>query len=130
MPITELSLAVVGVRFPNSDGSNRRFLVMLCEPGDPIELRLEPKNPHDPRAVAVLTERGGQLGYISAERAPFLGSVIRSGAPIRAAFQEATEHGAIIRVTFDGNEPDLPPAFEQQTDIDPDWWPDEIPPDD
>lgn len=44
--------------------------MMLCEPGDPIELCREPKNKHDKHAVAVFTDRGTQLGYLTAERAP------------------------------------------------------------
>jgi hypothetical protein len=50
--MTELSLAVVGIDFPNPDKSrsNRRFEIALCRPGDPVELRPEPKNPADPRS--------------------------------------------------------------------------------
>lgn len=54
----ELTLAVVGIHFPNRDGGNRRFELLQCDPGDPIELRPEPRNPHDRFAVAVLNERG------------------------------------------------------------------------
>ena len=38
--VTELSLAVVGIDFPNPDKSrsNRRFEIALCRPGDPVEL--------------------------------------------------------------------------------------------
>jgi len=40
---------------------------MLCAPGDVVELRLEPTNPYDENAVAIFSERGTQLGYVSAD---------------------------------------------------------------
>jgi hypothetical protein len=104
----ELSLAVVGLDFPNRDKSNRRFEVALCAPGDPVELRPDPKNPVDPRAVAVLSERGVQLGYLTAERCGMVGKKLRDGEPYRAVFQEADRHKAVIRVRFGGGEPTLP----------------------
>ncbi|WP_261295523.1 HIRAN domain-containing protein [Sphingomonas hylomeconis] len=62
----ELTLAVVGIEYPNADRarSNRRFEIELCAPGDPVELRREPKNVHDRFAVAVFSERGIQMGYL------------------------------------------------------------------
>jgi hypothetical protein len=71
----ELTTSVVGIDFPNEDKSksNRRMECMLCAPGDVVELRLEPKNPFDANAVAIFSDRGTQLGYVSAERAPLIG---------------------------------------------------------
>src|SRR5690349_9077690 len=43
---------VVGSMHPNADGSNRLFEIALCVPGEPITLVREPKNKHDPSAVA------------------------------------------------------------------------------
>lgn len=107
MPLPALSLAVVGVKHPNRDKSrsNRLFEIRLCSPGDPIELRPEPKNLVDPRAVAVFSDRGTQLGYITAERAPRIGALIKEGVEIRAVFQVQTPFGCWIRATFDGSEP-------------------------
>ncbi len=45
----------------------------MCAPGDLVELRLEPKNTFDENAVAGWSDRGKQLGYVSAERAPLIG---------------------------------------------------------
>jgi hypothetical protein len=39
-------------------------------PGRPLRLRREPDNPHDPSAVAVLTDAGEPLGYAPREIAP------------------------------------------------------------
>lgn len=104
----ELSLRVVGVAYANKDGGNRRTEIMFCNPGEFIELRLEPKNEADPHAVAVFSARGFQIGYLSAERAPWIGGFMRQGRDIRAIFQEPTEYGAVIRVAFDGIIPTLP----------------------
>ncbi|WP_409592301.1 HIRAN domain-containing protein [Sphingobium sp.] len=60
-----MSLAVVGVQFPNRDGSDRCFEILLCPPGEPVELRLEPHNKHDPLAIAVYSARAVQTGYLS-----------------------------------------------------------------
>lgn len=105
-----MSLEVVGVQYPNQDKSksNRRFEIMLCKPGDPVELRPEPKNKADPHAVAVFSERGVQLGYLRAERAPRIRQLISEGRDIVAVFQAEVEPGAWIRVSFDGETPELP----------------------
>jgi hypothetical protein len=112
--MTELSLAVVGIDFPNPDKSrsNRRFEIALCRPGDPVELRPEPKNPADPRAVAVHSERGIRIGYVTAERCGLVGKWLREGAECRAVFQEAGRTHAVIRARFGGGAPTLPERAE------------------
>lgn len=127
-----MSLAVVGVAYPNPDGSNRRFEIELLAPGEPIELVPEPSNKKDPRAVAVFAKGGGQLGYLTAERCGRIGALIREGVDVRAVFQIQTAWGCWIRVTFDGSEPvvDLNArAIKQRTtvtgaDHDPGFYPD------
>lgn len=131
----QMSLFVVGAAFPNRDGSNRRFEIMLCTPGEPVTLRREPKNPADGNAVAVLSARGIQIGYLAAERAQWFAAKLDQGKPIRAIFQEQTTHGAAIRVDLDGDEPVLPPAkadndparpARQKAAGDDGFWPDEV----
>lgn len=121
----ELSLAVVGLDFPNrtKPKGNRRFEMRLCSPGEPVELRLEPKNPADPNAVAVFSARGIQLGYLTAERAPWIGGKIRNGEPFQAVFQEPSASAAWIRIRFGGGTPTLPrprPAPPSYDDFVPD----------
>ena len=128
MPITALTLAVVGADYPNRRGPTRRFAISLCRPGDPVHLVTEPKNPADPRAVQVQNEAGVVMGYVSAERCGWIGGMIAEGRDLRAVFQEPTSYGALIRVSLDANLPDLPPEREPPN-RDSDWWPDEIPPD-
>lgn len=129
----QLSLHVVGADHPNADGGNRRFEILLCAPGEPIELVHEPKNPVDPNAIAVFSVRRIQIGYLTADRAPWIGGMLRNVREIRAVFQEATRPGAAIRIGFDGEAPVLP-RFDRKQHVgqaaeDIDFWPDELPPD-
>ena len=125
MPITGMSLAVVGADYPNKRGPTRRFAIGLCRPGDPITLEPEPKNPADPNAVMVLNADGMQMGYITAERAPWIKRLIGDAVDLKPIFQEATDYGAVIRVSLDENFPDLPPERDAPAE-DPDFWPDPI----
>ncbi|WP_232307440.1 HIRAN domain-containing protein [Sphingobium chungbukense] len=127
----QLSLAVVGADHPNKDKSNRRFEILLCRPGERIDLVPEPKNPADPQAVAVFSERGVQIGYVRADRAPLIRTYLARGRITSSIFQEAASWGANIRVGLDGEEAVLP----EQRDIsaasdDSGFYPDYIPPDD
>ncbi len=79
----------------------------MCAPGDLVELRLEPKNPFDENAVAVLSNRGTQLGYVSAERAPLIGKRMKED-DATAVFQAMHGNGAYIRIRFGGGLPTLP----------------------
>jgi HIRAN domain. len=114
---------------------------MLCNPGDPVELLLEPKNEFDANAVAVLTTQGGQMGYINADRAAWIAGMMRQGREVTAIFQAAWENGCYIRVGLDGAEPYLPastapaePASTEEQDYCDneinDFYADFIPPDD
>lgn len=109
----ELTLAVVGIDFPNADGSNRRSEAMMTPPGAPIELVPEPKNKHDPNAIAVFSPSGVQLGYVNAERAPYVGLRVGRGEDVVAIFQGIDGGSAFIRVRFGGGVPALPPASEK-----------------
>lgn len=94
-------------------------------------MRPEPKNEADENAIAVYSERGVQMGYVSAERAPLIGQRMRTGLDIVAIFQAATQFGAVIRVGFDGEAPVLPPPLASASEEEfagqqpgQDWWPD------
>jgi len=133
--LRHLTLAVVGAQFPNAKGPTRRFGISLCRPGTPIELRLEPKNLKDENAVAVYGPSDIQLGYLTAERAPWIGSMIRDRREVRVVFQVDTEFGAYVRAAFDGADPVLPElreAVERRSTAnqEQDFWPDPEYPDD
>ena len=129
-PLPAISLAVVGADFPNKKGPGRRFEIALCKPGEPVSLIPEPRNPADPRAIAVHSERGVQIGYVTAERASWIGKLLRE-TDVVAVFQHAAPFGAVIRVAFDGSAPVLP-ARAEPTEIEgnDEFWPDEVWPDD
>jgi hypothetical protein len=107
----ELTTSIVGIDFPNPDksASNRRMEIMLCAPGDPVELRLEPTNQHDANAIGIWSERGVQMGYVSAERAPWIGKRMQEDE-VAAVFQGLVQSGAYVRIRFGGGLPTLPPA--------------------
>ncbi|MDJ0278452.1 HIRAN domain-containing protein [Sphingomonas sp. 2R-10] len=126
----ELSLHVVGADHPNRGRGNRRFEILLCLPGEAVALVPEPRNPVDPHAVMVVSVRGVQIGYLTADRAAWIGAMLRGGREVAAVFQQATPMGAAIRVAFDGAVPVLPQAVEAEADPEPEFWPDEVPPED
>lgn len=105
----ELTLAVVGIDFPNADGSNRRSEALMTLPGEPVELLPEPRNRHDGNAIAVIGPRGVQLGYVNADRAPYIGGRISRGEEVTAIFQGIDGAAAFIRVRFGTGTPTLPP---------------------
>lgn len=137
-----MSLAIVGARYENKGrGKNkpvpRKFEIEMCSPGEPIQLVPEPNNPADERAIAVYSVRGIQIGYLTAERASLIGTILTRGEIISAIFQAPTPWGAYIRAAFDGEEPVLPATralaasvdqAEGRDTIDPDpgFWPDEV----
>ncbi len=102
------SVPIVGIDYPNKRGPTRRFELQLCAPGEAVDLVPEPDNPADKYAVAVYSCRGVQLGYITAERAPWIGAQIRAGRECVAIFQGMTERAGWLRVAFDGAQPTLP----------------------
>jgi hypothetical protein len=109
----ELTLAVVGIDFPNADGSNRLSEALMTLPGEPIELVPEPRNKHDSHAIAVISPRGVQLGYVNAERAPYIGSRMSRGEEVNAIFQGVDGVSAFVRVRFGGSIPLLPATSEK-----------------
>ena len=131
----QFSLRVMGAAFPNrKGGGDRRFEILLCVPGEPAGLALEPHNPADPDAVAVHSARGVQIGYLSAERAPWIAGMLRGGREVRAIFQQALPGGAAVRIALNGADPVLPPAAAAPVPAAPapddsGFWPDPIPPD-
>lgn len=136
--IPPVSVAIVGAPHPNADGSNRQFEILLCSPGEAVTLVPEPQNKKDRRAIAVYSVRDVQIGYVNAERAGWLGALI-AGHDVQAVFQRKATFGAWVRVAFDGDTPTLSAAMlvEPEETIDgpapdqePDFYPDEIWPDD
>jgi hypothetical protein len=105
----ELTIMIVGIDFPNADKSrsNRRMEIMMCHRGDRVELRREPRNAFDGNAVGVWSERGVQLGYVGAERAPLISKRMQHDDTV-AIFQGLQGGAAYIRIRFGGGAPTLP----------------------
>jgi hypothetical protein len=126
--VKELTLAVVGIDFPNNDRtrSNRRSELMLLSPGAAMTLVPEPRNPVDSQAVAVFSSSGLQVGYLSAERAPWIGARIRAGDEVNAIYQGLTGGAGYLRVRIGGGAPTLPVTRERDEadGSEPDFWPD------
>ncbi|HET9511815.1 MAG TPA: HIRAN domain-containing protein [Sphingomonas sp.] len=129
-PSDELTLAVVGIPYLNADGSSRLFELRLCQPGDAIDLRPEPKNKHDPHAIGVWRAGGGQFGYLTFERAGWIGRRLQAEDSV-AVYQGAVGSAAYIRIRFGGGAPTLPPVSEQpeQRATNDDFYPDPDGPD-
>ena len=110
--MNEFTLVVVGIDFPNRDKAktNRRSELLMSAPGEPVELRPEPRNDHDEHAVGVWSARGIQVGYLSAERAPWIGRRLKAGEEAVAVFQGIAGSAAAIRIRFGGGAPTLPSA--------------------
>ncbi|WP_380778032.1 HIRAN domain-containing protein [Sphingomonas sp. R86520] len=122
-----LSLAIVGIDYPNKRGPARRFELEICRPGEPIELRPEPNNPHDEHAIAVFSCRGIQLGYLASERAVLIGTLRRQGHEAAAIFQALEPKVGWIRVAFDSEEPVLPAPKPHAPEPGADgFWPDPV----
>lgn len=122
-----LSIAIVGIDYPNKRGPARRFELEICRPGEPVDLVSEPKNQFDEHAIAVFSRRGIQLGYLPSERAVLIGTLMRQGHEVRAIFQALEPKVGWIRVAFDGEEPVLPPAAQpQDTPEDSGFYPDPV----
>jgi len=121
-----LTIPIAGADFLNKRGPTRRFGIALCKPGDPIELRPEPKNPVDPMAIAIFQSSGIQLGYVPAEKVQLFRSIMGRGVQLIAIFQQATERGGLVRIGFD-EVPDLPtirgPEGASERDRFVDEWP-------
>ena len=107
----QLSVAIVGADHHNKDGGNRRSEIAFLNPGEPLELRPEPKHPNDEHAIGVFTARGFQIGYVKSERAVFLAGLMRAGRELTTIFQDVANWGAIARIGVDCP-PVLPPSPE------------------
>lgn len=111
----DFSLPARGERFDNEDGTSRQEELARCRPGEPVRLVREPDNPHDPAAVAIVSSRGVQLGYVPADRAVWIGSKIDRGYDVRAIVERVKgAHlpgamlGLVIRVSMDPETADEP----------------------
>lgn len=121
MGFNDFRLPICGERHDNEDGTSRQEELRLCRRGDWASLVREPENVHDPLAVAVLSERGVKLGYLSRARAVWIGSKIDRGYDVRAIVERVKgSHlpgaalGLVLLINMDGEEPELPDESSRQ----------------
>lgn len=93
--------------------------------GTAVDLRREPKHPNDRYAVGVFSPSGIRIGYLPAERAPWVGAKIAGGLEVQAVFQELQAAVAIIRVRLGGGAPTLPIERPRRSTAASDFYPDE-----
>jgi hypothetical protein len=89
--VRHLFAKVVGVAYPNPDGSSRIEAVRALKPRDLVRLEHRPDNPVDANAVAVVRPADGrQLGYLRAALAKSVVSAARGGTRYLAVVHEVT----------------------------------------
>jgi len=100
--------SIVGEAQTNRDGSDRQKIIAHCKAGQAVRLRREPKNPHDPNAVAVVTTKGGQIGYLSRADAASVVSLFDDGVKTSASIwkivggtKDKPSRGVLIDVEWD-----------------------------
>ncbi len=79
---------VAGVTFEGRQG-----VIPHVRPGQRLRLVREPTNPHDPHAIAVCTEDGRHLGYLSARLAGRLAPAMDAGTRYAATASQVTGGG-------------------------------------
>jgi len=79
---------VAGVTF-----EGRQALLPEIRAGQVLRLVREPANPHDPHAVAIVTENGRQVGYLSARLAGRLAPSMDAGARYTVTASQVTGGG-------------------------------------
>lgn len=111
----DFSLPACGEVHSNNDGTCRQCELALCRPGDPLRLVREPKNIYDSNAIAVVTERGVRVGYLSRRYASVWASKLDRGAEpkviverIKGATLPGAMLGLVMRLNTEGEEPELP----------------------
>lgn len=93
----EFFTSVVGVTYPNSDGSSRQATITQIRAGDELRLEPRPDNPHDPYAIAVLAptrrwfrRRWQQIGWLNADLAMRISTTLDQGGWVGARVKEVT----------------------------------------
>jgi hypothetical protein len=76
----EVNLAGGHVGGPEGD---RQAAIMALSPGQRLDLKPEPDNPHDHNAVAVYTN-GVQIGYVPAFKAEMVSDYLKAGRTVEA----------------------------------------------
>lgn len=105
--LKDLSLKVVGVTFPNPNGSSRQDAIMLTRLNSPVVLKREPNNEYDPNAIAVfvgilkavelreeieINVYLEQVGFLAGEDAKNIAVLMDSGVQFDAKVEQIGIH--------------------------------------
>ena len=91
---------VVGLTYPNADGSDRQEIARELQPQDELRLSPEPENRFDKHAIALLAPDGRQIGYCDSRLAGELTRRLAQGLQIRAYVRAVRERNGQIGVGF------------------------------
>jgi hypothetical protein len=115
LPTRRKVLDVEGEAQVNADGVNRQYELLRCEPGEPVTLRRDPRNPFDPNTILVVSTRGVTVGRLTGQYAAMLAPLLDRDRPYRARLHclrggvpDYPNYGARISVAWDGR-PELRP---------------------
>ena len=92
MTVRHFHTKVVGVTYRNDDGTHRQDIVVTLQPRQPLRLVHQPDNRKDSNAIAVMTRRGQQVGYLRSELAASVAEDLQEGKPVRAWVSNITGH--------------------------------------
>ncbi len=108
----DFRLPAVGTSYDNEDGTSRQAELRVLARGHKLFLVREPENPHDPRAVAVVSERQVRVAYLRRDHAGWVGSKIDRGYDVRAVVERirggalvGATLGLVLLLNMDGEEP-------------------------
>lgn len=78
-PFRTYTVGIVGESHKNPDGSSRQAEIRRCREGERVQLLAEPHNAYDPLAVAVISQRGTCIGYISRDHNEWITQKLADG---------------------------------------------------
>ena len=113
-PTRRKVLDVEGEAQVNADGVNRQSELLRCEPGEPVTLRRDPRNPFDPNTILVVSARGVPIGRLTSQYAAMLAPLLDRGRGYRARLHclrggvpDYPNYGARISLAWD-DRPEYP----------------------
>jgi ribosomal protein L40E len=97
----QFRIEVMGVKYPNADGSDRREIIRDCDEGEELILKHMPV-PQDKNAVAIFNSQDEQLGWAPAWNAKELAPILKRGEHVSAIIEELKGSKCTILITKPG----------------------------
>ena len=80
---------IVGVTYPNDDGTSKQKILAKCRIGENLILKHTPI-PEDDNAVKVLRKNGDQIGWLSSAVAREISALLDQGCRVDAVISDLT----------------------------------------